>query len=86
VQTNIYDFLRNQKIVKQRFHVEEGFVSHPLVKEKSILAKDFHLNIASSAMESSTLVQGKRRWGGSFPGSAGSGTFIYLNWEKSHIS
>ncbi len=36
--------------------MEEGFVSHPLVKEKSILAKDFQLNIASSAIESSTLV------------------------------
>jgi ERCC4-related helicase len=56
VQSNIYDFLRDRKKVEQRFKVIGGFVSHPLVRENSILAKDFQLNIASSSMESSTLV------------------------------
>ncbi len=56
MQTNIYDFLKNQKKVEQRFHIEGGFVSHPLIKKDLILAKEFQLNIASSAVESSTLV------------------------------
>lgn len=56
VQTNIYDFLKNQKKIEQKFTAEDGYISHPLVKERSILAKDFQLNIASSALESSTLV------------------------------
>ena len=51
LQTNIYDFLRNQKMVEQRFHVEDGFVYHPLIKKDLILAKDFQLNITSSAVE-----------------------------------
>jgi len=56
VQTNIYDFLKNQKKVEQRFHVEDGFVCHPLIKKDLMLAKDFQINIASNAVESSTLV------------------------------
>ena len=56
MQTNIYDFLRNQNKVEQRFRVEAGFVSHPLIKNGLILSKEFQLNIASSAIEISTLV------------------------------
>ena len=55
-QTNLHDFFKREKRVEQRFRTRDGFVKHPGIRDRTIIAREFQLNIASRALDRSTLV------------------------------
>jgi len=55
-QTRIVEFLEEGHKAMNIFEVREGFIVHDMIRERTVEAKEFQMNIASNALGTSTLV------------------------------